>query len=450
MVGAVMTSHSLLRDGLSGMQPRRGSAGVGGTNYARDTVASKSSFPPGPRPSAKRHGSPPLVGVGGLDGLKAAVAGLRAGIVELEQLPSFLMLGDAAPGTATAAGYATAVAQAADFWPLLDVLTDRVEQARFFVDEHRLSADGGDPKRIEELNRLLAKPLSVTLTDGSHHLSAAAALALLHQRYDAVHHGVTRIDRAWLDVLPRVEAARETAERLQVEAQALGVVEPLIGRARRRADDLAERLLSDPISVADVEGQELDRLVADAARQMAHLRTGHDNLGDDLDRTEEMLASLRVLRTRAAAAAAEARAKIVDPDGLVTVPGRTIIDGPGGLADRLDELLALGGDDAAVAAGPQGWARQRALLDQWLATAERLEQQLSSAERRNRVDLERRDELRGRLQAFQAKMAATGNAESVSAMELAEAAWTELYTAPSDLNAAEAAIRQLADELRKP
>ncbi len=179
---------------------------------------------------------------------------------------------------------------------------------------------------------------------------------------------------------------------------------------------------------------------------MSTLRTGHDNLDDDLNRTEETLATLRVLRTRAAAAATEARHKIVDPQGLVTVPARTIIDGAGGLAERLDELLALTGPD--VDAGR--WTQQRAVLDQWLTMAGRLERQLTDAERRNRRDLDRRDELRGRLQAFQAKMAATGNAETPEAMELAEAAWTELYTAPSDLDAAEAVIVRLADELRKP
>ncbi|MDH4278870.1 MAG: hypothetical protein OEW83_12405, partial [Acidimicrobiia bacterium] len=272
-----------------------------------------------------------MIGVAGLDRLAAAVSGLRAGIVELEQLPSFLMLGDAEPGTATAAGYASAARQAADFWPLLDVLTDRIDEARQMVDRHGLTPGGGNSRRVGELNDLLAEPLTVALTDGTRTLPASAALGLLHERYDAVHHGVSRIDRAWLDVLPRVEAARETADRLQAEAEALGVVEPLIGRARSRAEDLAERLLADPISVDESEGRDLDRLVADAARQMTSLRTGHDNLGEDLQRTEEVLASLRVLRTRAAAAAAEARHKIVDPPDLVTVPSRTIIDGPGGL-----------------------------------------------------------------------------------------------------------------------
>ncbi len=383
-------------------------------------------------------------GVGGLERLTAAVNGLRAGIVELEQLPSYLMLADAEPGTKTAAAYATAVGQAADFWPLLDGLTDRIEQGRRFVEEHRLDT-GSTGRRVDELSRLTTQPMTVALTDGHRTLAVTAAIDLLRQRYDAVHHGVSRIDRAWLDVLPRVEAARETVERLKAEAETLGVVEPLIGRAERRAEDLAERLLVDPISVADSEGIELDRLVADAARHMSGLRSGHDNLGDDLAETGNILASLRVLRTRAAAAATEARQKVVNPRDLVTAPARTIIDGPGGLAQRLDELLAL----ADGAEGAALWTRQRTLLDQWLAMAAKLERQLTEAGHRNRRDLDRRDELRGRLQAFQAKMAATGHAESAAAMELADSAWTELYTAPSDLDAAEEAIAQLAVELRK-
>lgn len=413
-------------------------------------MASDSSSSPGPRPPAGRFGAIPLIGVAGLERLAAAVSGLRAGIIELEQLPSFLMLGDAEPGTATAAEYATAAHQAADFWPLLDVLTERIDEARQLADRHALTVDGGNSRRVGELNDLLAEPLTVTLIDGRRKLPVSAALGLLHERYDAVHHGVSRIDRAWLEVLPRVEAARETADRLKAEAGALGVVEPLIGRARSRAEDLADRLLSDPISVDESEGRDLDRLVADAARQMANLRTGHDNLGEDLRRTEEVLASLRVLRTRAAAAAAEARHKIVDPQDLVTVPSRTIIDGPGGLAERLDDLLELTRTGTGAAEPSHAWTRQRTMLDQWLTMADRLERQLVEAEGRNRRDLDRRDELRGRLQAFQAKMAATGNAESPEAMDLADGAWTELYTAPSDLDAAEAAIVQLADELRKP
>jgi hypothetical protein len=302
-----------------------------------------------------------------------------------------------------------------------------------------------------ELGALLAGPITISASragvssdlDGQT-LTVQTVLDRLRQRYDAIHNGVARIDRLWLNVLPRIEAARETVIRLQTEAEELGVVEPLIGRAFSRAEDLAARLMSDPISVDDGDGIDLDRLVAEAARQMATLRTGFENLDADLEQTEEQLASLRVLRSRASATAEEARTKIVGPHELAAVPASAIIDGPGGMAQQLDDVVAR-----ARQLDQTQWTQQRAVLDSWLNKASRLEQQLLDAENRNRRPLDRRAELRGRLQAFQAKMAATGHAESPAAMSQADDAWTELYTAPTDLAKAEVAIAELAAELRK-
>jgi hypothetical protein len=394
-----------------------------------------------------RSGSP----VTELERLEAAVAGLRAGVVEMEQSPSFLMLADADAATVTGARFATAVEQGKDLWLLLDVVTDHLDDARAFTEKWNLTPTSGDDRRLAELTRLLSKPVVVPAATAGATPGAAgktmpvqAALDSLRQRYDAIHQGVARIDHVWLTVLPRIEAARETVARLLADADELGVVEPLIGRARARADDLAERLMSDPISVEDGDGIDLDRLVADAARQMATLRTGYDNLDTDLDQTEERLAELRVLRTRAAATADETRTKIVGPHQLAAVPAAGIVDGPGGMADQLDEVFAL-----ARRLDPSRWTQQRAVLDVWLNKASRLGRQLAQAEARNRRPLDRRNELRGRLQAFQAKMAATGNAETPEAMALADEAWTELYTAPTDLAKAEEAILALAAELRK-
>ncbi|MDH3295652.1 MAG: hypothetical protein OER95_15140, partial [Acidimicrobiia bacterium] len=396
--------------------------------------------------------------------LESALTGLRAGVVEMEQSPSYLMLVDASPSSVTAARFATVVSQAADLWLLLDVLTDRLSEARAFADTWKLSTTSDDRRRLAELDALLAAPVRIpasavgdqapdqrsrsgergSLSPNHRSMPPQAALDMLRQRYDALHTGVARIDHLWLTVLPRIEAARETAVRLEAEARELGVVEPLVGRVRDRADELAERLMSDPIGIEDGEGIELDRLVAEAARQMASLRTGFENLDADLEQTEESLANLRVLRSRAEATAGEARTRVVGPHEFAAVPAAAIIDGPGGMADQLDKVFAL-----ARQADRSRWTQQRAVLDVWLDQAERLERQLMDAEDRNRRPLERRDELRGRLQAFQAKMAATGHAESPAAMALADDAWTELYTAPTDLAKAEAAIADLADELRK-
>ena len=266
-------------------------------------------------------------------------------------------------------------------------------------------------------------------------------LSEIRRRYDAVRSAVADIDHLWTSILPRVDAARATLDRLQAEVDELDVPEPLVGRARALAEDLAERLVDDPASVHPRDGANLDLQVAEAAKQVATLRTKHDHLDADLNATEELLASLRVLRARAEAARLEATTKVLDPDGLVRVPGEAVLDGRDGLAARLDQLF----DDAAGT----DWARKRSLLDAWLSSARRLEAQLIRAGETNRTPVEARNELRGRLRAYNAKMAATGRAEDLALVELADRARILLYTAPADLGAAEAAIVDLAARLRK-
>jgi chromosome segregation ATPase len=260
----------------------------------------------------------------------------------------------------------------------------------------------------------------------------------LRRRVEAVKDATGEIERTWSDVLPRIDAARTTLTRLGAEAQSLGVTEPLIGRAQTLADDLAERLVADPAAVHQHDGTHLDEQVAAAARQMAKLRAGHDNLADDLAGTEETLASLRVLRAHAAAAADQTRQKILDPQGLVRVPSEQVLDGPKGLADQLDQIFDLTG----------AWTQRRSLLDSWLATAERLRSQLLTADEVNRGPLEQRDELRGRLRAFVAKMTGTGRSEDLELSELVQQARTLLYHSPTDLERAEATIADLAAKLQ--
>ncbi len=395
-------------------------------------------------------GSVPLSPVGELERRETAVAGLRAGVVEMEESPSYLMLSDAAPGTTTASRYSAPIAEAQDLWFLLDAASNHLGIARRYADEQQLTASSIDRKKLQGLQELLARPVVVAASPDQSKLAGTTmsfqqALALLHQRHDALYQGVAKVDHVWLNVLPRIEAARETAARLRTEARDLGVTEPLIGRVENRAEQLADLLMTDPVAVEDGDGLELDRMVSEAARQMATLRSGFDNLDSDLSGTEERLANLRVMRSRAAAAAAEASAKILGPHEMAAVPTAAILDGDGGMADQLDEVFAL-----ARQLDRARWTQQRAVLDTWLSKVDRLEQQLAEAERRNRAPLDQRDELRGRLHAFQAKMAATGKAENPSAMKLADDAWTELYTAPTDLTNAESVIAELAAELRKP
>lgn len=358
-------------------------------------------------------------------------------MTEIEASPSYLMLRDAEPGSETARKYGAAADEARDLWTFVDAAGAQLSAARSHLDRNGAGGAAG-----VELRRLLEEPwFAITTLSGTpRNYSVSQTLNEIRRRYEAVRVGVTEIDQLWVSVLPRVEAARTTLDRLEAEARDLGVLEPLIGRARALADDLAERLVSDPASVSMQDGSNLDLQVANAAKQMSALRTGHDDLDADFNATEELLASLRVLLARAEAARVEAITKVADPTGLVRVPAPAVLDGPDGLATRLDDLL----ENAATSA----WTQKRSLLDGWLNSARKLEAQLLRACDANRAPLEVRNELRGRLRAYSAKIAAMGRAEDPELTELLDAARAELYTAPTDISSAEAAITDLATRLR--
>ncbi len=368
---------------------------------------------------------------------EAALAGLRTAIVDLEAMPSFLMLTNDELGPETVRKVGSAATHARQLWTVADATGGALAHVRDQAGLHGTRAEA----RAELLRLLTARWVSIELDRavGPRAHAIPELLELLRSRYDEVRRWVTTVNDIWSSVLPRIDAARATLGRLEREVDVLGVPEPLIGRARALSDDLERRLVDDPLSVVAGDGTQLDAQVAAAATQVASLRAGYDNLEADLGATEELLASLRVLRATAEAAAAEARAKVVDPEGLVRVPGVAVLDGPGGLGERLDAVFAR--DE-----GP--WSQRRALLDSWLTTARKLERQLERAGRVNRLPLEQRRELRGRLRAYQAKMSATGRAEDLELNSVIDRARAMLFTAPTDLDEAAATIDELARRLR--
>jgi chromosome segregation ATPase len=337
-------------------------------------------------------------------------------------------------GPETQAKIGGATDGADQLWPLINAADAALDHMRAHVEENGVKGKNG-----AELGRLLGQPW-IRVEGSPQPRTITEVLQQYRKRYDAIRNVVTKINELWLSILPRIDAARATLDRLERETEDLGIPEPLIGRARALAADLEQRLVTDPLGVVDGDGPQLDAQVAAAAEHVAALRTGHDNLDADLSSTEQLLASLRLLRARAEAAASESRAKVVDPQGLVRVPTAAVLDGPKGLADRLDDLFPTTSEAS--------WAKRRALLDSWLTTARKLERQLQRAESVNRQPLVEREELRGRLRAYQAKMAAVGKSEDLELTEIIDVARSELFTAPTRLDAAAAAIDELAGRLR--
>lgn len=379
---------------------------------------------------------PPLAGdpEAVLERHESALAALRAGLVDLEASPSYLMLVGDEVGPETVSKIGGATDGAAQLWPLINAADSALTHVRDYV-----RTNGTKGRHRPELVRLL-RDRWISYEGSPDRLAIGEVLQRFRSNYDEIRKWVTQINDLWLALLPRIDAARTTLVRLQAEVDELGVPEPLIGRARALAEDLEQRLVSDPLGVVPGDGPQLDAQVAEAANQVASMRAGHDNLDVDLQATEQLLANLRLLRARAEAGASESQAKVVDPEGLVRVPTAELLDGPNGLAERLDSLFGAG--DGAT------WAQRRTLLDSWLNTARKLERQLLRAEEANRAPLVRRDELRGRLKAYQAKMAAVGRAEDLELATIIDKARSELFTAPTDIDAAATAIDELARRLR--
>lgn len=361
---------------------------------------------------------------------------VRAALTDLEISPSYLLLLDPAPGGETERRYAATAAKGREMWGMLEVADRRLGQADDLAGERdRQGRVRG--RRADEVKAFLNARFDAGL-ETDHTL--AELIDALRKRVAKVHDAAGEIETVWLRVLPRVDAARTTLDRLRNEAEVLGVTEPLIGRAQAMADDLQARLVADPVAVHPDEGANLDAQVKAAARQMAEIRTGHENLDSDLHETEELLASLRGLLAQAEAARIESANKVIGGPKTVRVPSADIFDGPNGLASRLDRLF----DDAATTR----WTQQRALLDRWLEAARGLERQLRRAEAANRAPLELRDELRGRLRALTAKMAGTGRAEDLEVDDLVQNTHSLLYTAPTELALAEAKLEDLAARLQ--
>jgi len=380
----------------------------------------------------------------------AAEGRIAANLHELENHSTYQILTTDTLKGQTGAELGKALGSATELWSVFTLFRDALASAR----KIRGTGNRVGGSEREELARLLTKPSIVLSTsqtplherdllDDGHNstkVSMEELLSRMRKLYMPIRDGVAKVDERLRSVLPRLDSAATTLGQLQAEADALGVTEPELRRARVSMERIRRLSIDDPLALATTAGSELDRMVSTAAGRLAQTRQGHDRLQSDLASIPALIAEVRTLRARAAAAWGDAQAKIVGAHGLVRVPNVQAIDGPGGLAERAANIT-----DPAVA--NSAWQVRREVLDQWLNQARRLHDQLTRAEQANRAPLARRDELRGLLTAYRAKMARQGRAEERTLGDLVDEAHNELFTAPADLVRAEHLLRDLANAL---
>jgi hypothetical protein len=267
---------------------------------------------------------------------------------------------------------------------------------------------------------------------------------------------VREMRSAFADVAGVVAAAENVWNAI---ADQLQQVAADLAAARQRTDGLADPGLTDALAQAEAElGQLRDVLNTDP---LALWHGGQGNLGQRGGRVDT--ARLDRLRQRAAAAVSKAdeMAALRDhADQRISAVATTVsaareawqdamaareraaakiaaaaLPQPPevrGLADRLTELNAL------KAAGR--WPRLASELDLLEGQAEATAKGCRDAERQCTGLMDRRDELRGLLDAYQARAAKLGGAEDSELEARYDRARDLLWTAPCDLSAAADAV----------
>ena len=381
--------------------------------------------------------------------LQASADAIGANLLELERDPNRNMLETATLSGATATQWADATRALANVWQWFTRFTKLLERATNVRGTHgRVSAD-----RQSELVVLLTGPSIALqhaevplsqrdlLSDGQHttRCTPDELLTLMSEQFDQALRVVVALGAAWGPMTDSVGEARSALVQIAADLDDLGESgDPDLDRLQQRLERLGNAVATDPVTVEagdfDALESEIVRLreSVDAALQL------REEIGARVAQARSTADQLR----RAAWAAAEAHREVLVRIASPAVPAPSAVDRA--IGEDLDHVIGL---------TDQGqWRAAQHALDEWTACADELLRRAHECAAANRAPVEARDELRGRLDAYQAMAHGIGLLEDPDAAQRYERAHHVLYTAPTDLAEAADLVRGYQDTLsmRRP
>ncbi|GAA0498487.1 hypothetical protein Ade02nite_91710 [Paractinoplanes deccanensis] len=369
--------------------------------------------------------------------LEKAVAAISTNLVDLDDNPARKELDRTRLTGRTASAWAAASDALTRLWDGYRLLTELIARARAISGQRRIS----DAERAEFAHEVLGE--SITLSTevvplaqrgllGPGHVTTvctpAELLSVMEQAFTTAVAVAIRAGEVWDKMLP---AAADAAAALE-HVRRLGGDAATLAEADRRLGAFTATLAGDPLGVDERDLQAIRVLIdrADAERTSAtELRSALEQRLADARRLLDSLAEAQA----AAISATEAAAGRFLPRELLAVA-------PGG--DLRPDLAAI---EALAAAGH--WSLISPRLADWTRRARERHTALREAAAHNAGLLAARNELRGRLDAYQAKALRRGLGEHPRLVPLHEAARAALWTAPCDLGTARAAVNAYQDAL---
>jgi len=280
----------------------------------------------------------------------------------------------------------------------------------------------------------------VTLPDGTA-TGAAALLRSLEGDAERASDAMAQLGNAWRSALPRLDALRARLTATAGAADTLGMPgDPELAAARTVVDDVTAQASSDPLGAELDDAERIVQRVEERLSELARTRAG---IGSDLDAAVARLEELAQLMTAGSGARHAAEERIVDPGGLAAPLDPAELD----TGDRaLRPWLARIRAQAAAGA----WPAAAKGLEQWKEEAGALHARANAVAEANRAPLERRNDLRGLLDAFRAKAAALGLAEDAALTERYRSAREALYAYRCDVRRAETLVQDYGRAIELP
>ena len=247
------------------------------------------------------------------------------------------------------------------------------------------------------------------------------------------------VETAWIELESKLIITHRSLVDLQQLAQKLQVTIPAsLVSAQANFDNFQLQIERDPLGVNLACVRDLNPLINSTRRELETLAQQRHQLQADFVTAPQLLQQLRQLNQDSIAANTESQSKIRHSLPIVSpVPAEEIAE----LERWLERLVAKfeSGIIPPVRVG----------LTNWLAKVRAYTTAAESALRANRLPLDTRQELRGRLDALTAKALAKRQAEDPVLADLTAQAREVLYTSPTDLNLAIDLVRKYEQQLNQ-
>jgi len=340
---------------------------------------------------------------------RSAHTTLGSRLVDLESQADVAVARTGVLTGATAAAWADAEAGLAHAWETYRVLDEVLDDVE------------ADPARAAALLTTSQVPGA-----GGAPADPSTALAAASAAVDAAQEVAERLAAAWASLAPRVGAVR---------AAASGAGD---GPTERAAAALAELVATDPFAVTEADVVGVEQAAAVSGNRKAAQQAAISRLDVDLTAARDTFAALTADVDGAADELAHAATRVVGVRTGVPVPD---LDALGAWLERIADAAALPHADRGRVATD---------LAAWRAAADARRAEIDAALGPARAGMRRREDGQGLWTALRAKAGARKLDEHPAVAEALTAAEDELWNAPCDVDAAEAALARLSAVLTSP